>query len=135
MDERRERQKLRKAERLRKTREIDRLFREGSIVRGPNFRLLYLSRGGSATRSARAAFVAGKRIGKSVARSRIKRLLREAFRRIKAELKTEPIDLVFVANRDFAAARAVEVADEMRVLLERAGLVSARPPRQEGTRP
>jgi ribonuclease P protein component len=134
VEERTERRKLRRAERLRKTREIDRLFREGSVARGPNFRLLYLSRSGPETHSVRAAFVAGKRIGKSVVRSRIKRLLREAFRRIKAELKTEPIDLVFVANRDFAAARAAEVADEMRGLLDQVGLVSARPP-QEETRP
>ncbi|MFH1681119.1 MAG: ribonuclease P protein component [Candidatus Eisenbacteria bacterium] len=135
MQERTARLKLRASERVRKTQEIDRLFREGKIVRGPNFRVHYLLRDRAEAPAVRAAFVAGKRIGKSVVRSRIKRLLREAFRRIKAELQTEPIDLVFVASRDFADARATGVAGEMRDLLQRAGLLPSAPPGSEDGRP
>ncbi len=134
MRERAVRQGLQKAERVRKTKDIDRLFRRGAVTRGPNFRVHRLRReetGGSV----RAAFVAGKRIGKSVVRNRIRRLLREAFRRIKADLKTEPIDLVFVAGRDFSGARSAEITDEMRTLLAETGLLapSSAAPRADRT--
>jgi ribonuclease P protein component len=129
--ERTVRQTLRRSDRVRRKKEIDRLFREGEVVRGPLFRVHALRRDPPVTRSARAAFVAGKRIGKSVVRSRIRRLLREAFRRIKGELRAEPVDLVFVASRDISGLGSAQVADEMRAVLLRAGLLD-RAPRDPG---
>lgn len=119
------RQTLRRPEKIRKKKDFDRLFRERQVARGTNFRVHYLHREHQGLYPARAAFVAGKRIGNSVTRNRIKRLLREAFRRIKKDLKPHPMDLAFVANRDFSGARSGEVMQEMRELLERAGVLEA----------
>ena len=134
MQERAIRQGLRRTERVRKTKDIDRLFRLGRVTRGPDFRV-HLLRRDEAHGSVRAAFVAGKRIGKSVARNRLRRLLREAFRRIKADLKAEPIDLVFVAGRDFSGARSVDVTEEMRALLVETGLFVSGPAERKEPRP
>jgi len=121
------RQTLRKPERIRKRSDFDRLFRDCQVTRGAMFRAHHRFRKEEDSPiPVRAAFVAGKRIGKAVTRNRIKRLLREAFRRIKKDLKPPaPIDLVFVANRDFSDAKSDEVVIEMRGILERIGILPA----------
>jgi len=132
--ERAVRQRLPRTERVRKTTDIDRLFRRGKVTRGPDFRV-HLLRRDESEGSVRAAFVAGKRIGNSVARNRMRRLLREAFRRIRVELRAEPIDLAFVAGRDFSGSRSVDMANEMRALLVETGLLVAGADGREDTRP
>jgi len=119
------RRKLRKPERIRKKRDFDRIFHDPRIARGENFRVYYLERDDlSSLYPVRGAFVAGKRIGNSVTRNRVKRLLREAFRKVKGDLTPRSgLDLVFVANRDFSRSRSGEIEDEMRGLLARLGFL------------
>lgn len=123
MHERTVRQTLRRPERLRRKADFDFLFRRSRVARGADFRVHYLHREAPGPCPVRAAFVAGRRIGNSATRNRIKRLLREAFRRIKRDLRPRPIDLVFVANRDFSATGSAAVMEEMREVLSGAGLL------------
>jgi len=121
------RRTLRKPERIRRKRDFDRIFHDPSIARGENFRVYYLERNDlPSLYPVRGAFVAGKRIGNSVTRNRIKRLLREAFRNVKGDLMPRSgLDLVFVANRDFSRSRSGEIESEMRGLLARIGFLPA----------
>ncbi|MBN1825086.1 MAG: ribonuclease P protein component [Candidatus Eisenbacteria bacterium] len=125
MYEQGKRQKLRKPERIRKKRDFTRIFQDPKIARGENFRVYYLERDDlPSLYPVRGAFVAGKKVGNSVTRNRIKRLLREAFRKVKGDLKARAgLDLVFVANRDFAGSGSREIEEEMRGVLARAGFL------------
>ena len=130
------RQRLRKPERLRKQKDFQELFRYRQVARGRDFRVHYRFREQGSSPNVRAAFVAGKRIGNSVIRNRIKRLLREAFRRVKSDLKGERgVDLLFVASRDFASLSSQEVEEQMREVLERVGILPPPPAKNEAGRP
>lgn len=71
---------------------------------------------------ARAAWVAGRRVGGAVSRNRARRVLREAWRML-APLVMEGYDLVMVARGPFGRAKAPELAEEIEELLRRAGLI------------
>lgn len=133
LNEQRVRQRLRRSERVRKKRDFDRIFQAPRIIRGGNFRIYFLKRECQGPCPVRAAFVAGKKVGNSVVRNRIKRLLREAFRRVKNDMRqNEGLDIVFVANRDFSRNRSPQVEIEMRELLARLEALSATPGPGEG---
>ena len=59
-----------------------------------------------------------RKVGKAVTRNRIKRLVREAFRRERTRLPTG-IDMVWVAKRDAASTTFEAVVDDMRTLASR----------------
>jgi ribonuclease P protein component len=71
---------------------------------------------------ARAAWVAGRRVGGAVARNRARRLLREVWRDL-APLVVGGYDLVVVARGPFGRAKAPELAEEIEELLRQAGLI------------
>jgi ribonuclease P protein component len=73
---------------------------------------------------ARAAVVAGRRVGGAVARNRARRLLREAWRSVGSRAR-QGCDVVLVARPAIAGARAPQVAEEVREVLIRAGCVEA----------
>jgi len=69
----------------------------------------------------RYGFVAGKRLGKAVARNRAKRLLREVTR---ATPTRSGWDLVFIARSQAAAANYHELEASVSVLLRRARILA-----------
>ena len=71
----------------------------------------------------RAGFVAGRRVGNAVKRNRARRLLREAYRRLKAELPTKGFRLVFVARSPCPELSFSDIDREMRLMLQRARLL------------
>jgi len=66
--------------------------------------------------AARAAFVAGRRVGTAVERNRARRVLREAWRRVRASVPART-GVVIVARRAILPARTQELETEMRQLL------------------
>ena len=69
----------------------------------------------------RLGLVVTKRLGKAVRRNRVKRLLREFFRRHKGALP--PVDLIIMAKKGAAELTYPEVCEELtRVLLPKNSL-------------
>jgi ribonuclease P protein component len=64
----------------------------------------------------RAAFVAGRRVGTAVERNRARRVLREAWRRVRGSIP-EGTGVVIVARGAILPARTQELETEMRQLL------------------
>jgi ribonuclease P protein component len=97
-------QRLRPSERLHHPSEFQHVFRHGKKLVTPVFILHSLPT--SAPRS-RLGMAVSKRVGNAVVRNRVKRLIRELFRRHKAALQPTS-DVVFVARRSAAEASLEE---------------------------
>jgi len=106
-------------ERLRKEKDFKKVFEAREAYRGRDISL-YCCREEGLMR--KAAFVAGKKVGGAVARNRARRLMREAFRRLKKSVAPEGAYLVFVAQEGCASRSYGEIHAEMVDLLSRAGL-------------
>jgi ribonuclease P protein component len=68
------------------------------------------------------AVITSRRIGNAVARSRARRLLREAFRRRQFDLR-EAVDLVLVARGSITGRSLAEVERDFTGALRRGGLL------------
>jgi ribonuclease P protein component len=68
-------------------------------------------------------FVVSKKHGDAVVRNRIKRRLREAMRHRIPDLRSLPVDLVFVARSGAKAAAWMEIVRAVDDLLRRGGLL------------
>jgi len=106
------------APRLRRSSDIRRVLREG-VPRRSRRVVLYVAPGDGPSR---AAWVTGRRVGGAVARNRVRRLFREAWRALNPEV-AEGYDLVLVARGPFGDPKAPELTEEIEELLRRAGLI------------
>jgi ribonuclease P protein component len=100
-------ERLRTCERIRRKKDFLSLYKKGSRFRGRYFNLVYLP---SPLGFSRVAVVASKKTGGAVERNRIKRWMREAFRKNK-RLVEEPTDLVLIARPDIRDADREGVAE------------------------
>jgi len=112
-------QGLDRSQRLHRSGEFQRVYREGVSFPG-RFQVLFVLRAPELPRQ--AGFVAGRRVGNAVRRARSKRLMREAYRRLKVELPETGLNLVLVARAGCAEAGGAAVAMDLSALLRRAGL-------------
>lgn len=74
----------------------------------------YLLIGPTAKR--KAGFIAGKGVGNACERNRARRLMREAYRQLKPDTKSQGFRVVFVAGRGIATAGFQQVRDDMKGL-------------------
>lgn len=107
--------------RLKRTREIKRVLREGRKT-GTSLFTLYWREGGECL--IRVALVAGKEVGKAVARNRARRLLKEALRGL-LPCFSRSIEAVIVASPEIVGASAIEVKEAMKRALTAARLVGS----------
>jgi len=88
---------LKKEQRLRKRKDFEKVFEEGTVFRCKNLNAYVLP---NSLDFSRIGLVTGKKVGHAVERNRIRRLLRECFRLNKAMLGPG-LDVVLVAKKGF----------------------------------
>lgn len=65
----------------------------------------------------RVGFVINKKIGKAVERNRVRRILKEIFRKIEKE-DTKSIDILCIANRTITDSSFIELKDQIHKSLQ-----------------
>ena len=108
-------ERLTPAERIRKKSDFARLYREGGRFRGRYFTLVYRRNGEGRSR---LGVVASRKVGSAVVRNRVKRRLRELFRRNKA-LLGDTIDLIVIARPEAGEAAWAEFREAYRSSLDK----------------
>lgn len=83
-------------ERIRKKKDFLLLYKEGKRYKGKYFNLIYFPNNLSCSRM---AVIVSKKIGKAVNRNKIKRWMRELFRKNKALLK-EHLDILIIPKKE-----------------------------------
>lgn len=100
-----------KRERVRKRREFLEIQAEGRRVNSPHFVLVVRPREPSADGVVRLGITASRKVGVAVVRSRIRRLIREAFRATRDAFPRDA-DVVVIVKRAPAALRLADVVLE-----------------------
>ncbi|MGB8951937.1 MAG: ribonuclease P protein component [Candidatus Aminicenantales bacterium] len=95
-------------ERITKKKDFSAIYKKGRWYRGYYFHLVCLP---NSLAFSRMAVVASKKVGNAVTRSRIKRVIRELFRRNK-ELLTSPLDIIFIAKKNIQNSDWEKVRDQ-----------------------
>jgi ribonuclease P protein component len=98
-------ERLSSPERIRRKRDFIRLYKSGRRFRGRYFTLIY---GPNSLGASRLAVVVSKKVGPAVARNRVKRRIKDLFRRNK-DLLQEPTDLIAVARKEVVGLAAPEL--------------------------
>ena len=101
-------QRLRRSERIRKRREFVEIQAAGGRIHTDDVVLLYRRRG----EERRIGITVSRKVGNAVRRNRVKRLVREIWRRNKYSLP-QGYDLVFVAKRSAAGARYARLEQQL----------------------
>lgn len=110
-----------KTERLRRREDIRRILREQGV--SGKYCVIHVK--GNEESISRFAMVVNRKIGKAVLRNRVKRRLREIFRRLKSHfLKT--VDVVVRAKPDIKNATYDEMNHEMITLLQQKNVLAGR---------
>jgi ribonuclease P protein component len=112
-------QRLPRASRLRQKRDFTRLKAQGRRLVCGSLILNWLAEEGRGR--ARLGVVTGRKVGSAVQRNRARRLLREVWRKHQSQF-TAPLDMVLVARSSILGRKLVEVENDFRLALRRAGL-------------
>jgi ribonuclease P protein component len=97
---------LPKEEIIRRKIEFQTLFHEGSQWSGKLLRIVF-----SGSEERRVAFAVSKRLGKAVLRNRMKRLMREAYR--KHRMETDRLRMIMIARRASRTLGLKEIENEL----------------------
>ena len=100
---------------IKKQKEIDRLFKEGKSAYGELLRVRYLLRCDEETRS---LFIVSKRFGNAVKRNRLRRRIREAWRKLSGRTK-KGIDMAFIPKERAGETKTGEIEKDMERIFKR----------------
>ena len=114
--------RFRPCQRLRTPAEFDRVFRRGVRLDGALFVLVAAPNDGDCDRLGLAV---SRRVGGAVARNRVRRLLRESFRRLERGARPSA-DLVIVGKPELANAGLEEVGRELNARVRRLARAAGR---------
>lgn len=106
-------------DRLRQRREFEECYASGVRVSGRHIQVFVLRAGGSAPRT-RLGISVPKRVGGAVVRNRVRRRLREIFRRTRTSTFSAPVSLVVNARPSAAAATFPELSEDYAATVQRA---------------
>lgn len=113
-------ERLRRHERITEEHEYKAVIKRGKLVAGKAFKA-YLLVGKELDR--KAGFIAGKAVGGACERNRAKRVLKEAYRRLKPNLEPKGFKIVFIAKQASAHLKSHEIRQEMAEKFEKIGLL------------
>lgn len=108
-----------KEEKIRKNAEFRAVYRRGKSFSN-NLLVLYVYRNNKGIN--RAGISVSKKVGKSVIRSRVKRLISESYRLSKANFK-KSYDFVFIARNSSKDRSYEEIDKALKNLFKKAGLI------------
>ncbi len=108
---------LSREERITREQEIKKVFSEGEKYSDGRLLVAYIIR--EEGKKSRAAFVVGQKIGGAVKRNRVRRRLREAFRKT---ARQSGFDAVFVPRLSAKEASFAEIVEAMEKILKSAGV-------------
>jgi ribonuclease P protein component len=94
---------------LRRKKDFDRLYRKGIRIHGKYIVVIFAKNDMGFNRT---AFLASRKVGKAVQRNRARRLMKEAFRGLSAEL-VQGYDVLFIARSTILDAKCPEVKKTM----------------------
>ncbi|NNE44286.1 MAG: ribonuclease P protein component [Gemmatimonadetes bacterium] len=114
-----------KEERVRRSEDFTRILQGGARIRGRYLSAFWLPDAEDGRGVNRVGVAAGKRLGNAVVRSRLKRRLREAYRRNKRKLPCRGITIIFVASPRMIGRSALEVETDLKQVLETISTSSA----------
>lgn len=103
---------------LKKNYQFSRVYRKGNAACG-KYLILYCLR--NRDRDLRLGITTSRKVGKSVVRNRIRRLIRENYRSIESKL-IKGFDVVFVVRSSDRLPSYYEIKKEMRYLFKKLGM-------------
>jgi len=111
---------LKKSERITKRFEYKEVIDQGKLVDRGAYKAFLLLRPDV---ERKAGFIAGKTVGKAARRNRARRVLREAYRRLKPRIESRGFKVVFVAKPDLTMMNSTEIGLDMEALFKEYGLL------------
>ena len=107
---------LSRAQMIKRRSDFQNVYHKGTAFPG-RYIILYILR--DARVAGKVGFAAGKKLGCAAVRSRTKRLLREAYRHMQHELRTD-VGILLIGRAGLAACKMQDAAAELRRLARRA---------------
>ena len=113
---------LPRAKMIKRRSDFQHVYQKGTSVAGRRM-ILYVLRDSRV--AGKVGFAAGKKLGCAAVRSRTKRLLREAYRHMQHELRTD-VGILLIGRAGLAAGKMQDAAVELRSLARRAKIFADR---------
>lgn len=105
---------------LRKKKDFSSLYKRGKSV-GERYVVLFYRKNGLGYN--RRAFLASKKVGKSVVRNRARRLMKESYRALEEKLPAEGYDMIFIARHTICDLKCADVKKSIEAALRKAGIL------------